>query len=338
MVSLKDIAAATGVSVATVSKALNDHNDIGDETKQKVRDVASKLGYVPNAAAKAMKTNRTYNIGVLFVDEANSGLTHDYFSNVLDSFKREVEKRGYDITFISNDRSRQGRTSYLNHARYRHFDGVIIACVKFDDPEVVELVNSDIPVVTIDYLYNDRMSVMSDNVSGMTDLVRYAIEKGHKKLAYIHGHDSAVTTARIKSFYKVLDDNGIDVPDEYIEESDYRDTHGAYEATKRLLELKNPPTCILYPDDYASFGGLRAINEKGLTIPKDISVMGYDGLRLARHMRPRLTSYRQDTDTIGKMAAKQLIGLIEKPKTTIIEQVVIPGCLFEGDTVKDINN
>ena len=101
MVSLKDIAKACQVSVATVSKALNDHNDISAETKERIRQVAKRHGYFPNSAAKALKTNRTYNIGVLFVDEARSGLTHNYFSHVLDSFKQTAEQQGYDMTFIN---------------------------------------------------------------------------------------------------------------------------------------------------------------------------------------------------------------------------------------------
>ena len=105
MVSLKDIAQKCGVSVATVSKALNGHSDIGEDTRKRVAEVAREMGYVPNAVAKALKTDRTYNIGVLFVDEAGSGLTHDYFSHVLDGFKRQVEEAGYDLTFISNNKN-----------------------------------------------------------------------------------------------------------------------------------------------------------------------------------------------------------------------------------------
>ena len=111
MVSLKDISKACGVSVATVSKALNDHSDISQETKKHVREVAEKLGYRPNAAAQALKTNRTNNIGVLFVDEANSGLTHDYFNHVLDSFKRKAEDSGFDITFINGAGNRLNNMS-----------------------------------------------------------------------------------------------------------------------------------------------------------------------------------------------------------------------------------
>ncbi|MBE5910582.1 LacI family DNA-binding transcriptional regulator [Pseudobutyrivibrio sp.] len=337
MVSLKDIAAECGVSIATVSKALNDHSDIGVETKNRIRKKANEMGYVPNAAAKSMKTNRTHNIGVLFMDDANSGLQHDFFAGVLESFKKAVEKEGYDITFISNDRTRPGRSSYLNHARYRRFDGVIIANVHFDDPEVIELVNSDIPVVTINHIYNDTTAILSDDVDGMTALVDFAIKNGHRKIAYIHGADSSVTKSRLITFNQKMEEYGIDIPEGYVEESPYRDMHGAYETTLKLLEREDIPTCILYPDDYASYGGIRAINEKGLKVPEDISIIGYDGIRVARHIRPRLTTYRQNTDEMGTQAARNLIDLIERPNTTLIKQVVIKGNLLEGDTLKKLD-
>ena len=171
MPSLKDLAKECGVSVATVSKALNDQPDIAPATRERIRAAARRMGYLPNAAARALKTNRTYNLGVLFVDEKQSGLTHEYFSAVLDSFKVEAEKRGYDITFINHNIS--GRSmSYLEHCHYRGVDGVVIACVNFYDPQVVELVNGDVPVVTIDHVFNNRMAILSDNVVGTKALVQ----------------------------------------------------------------------------------------------------------------------------------------------------------------------
>ena len=170
---MKDISRVCGVSIATVSKALNGHKDIGEATRTHIRQVAKQMGYFPNSAAKALKTNRTHNLGVLFSDDAESGLTHDYFAHVLDSFKNTAEEKGYDITFINNSSSRHQRMSYLEHARYRSFDGVVIACVNFDDPEVEELVKSDIPIVTIDHLFDNRSTIISDNVKGMRDLVAY---------------------------------------------------------------------------------------------------------------------------------------------------------------------
>ena len=102
MVSIKDIANRCGVSAATVSKALNGHQDIGEETRERIRRAADEMGYMTNAAARALKTNRTYNIGVLFVDQQSSGLAHEFFSSVLDSLRVEAEENGYDITFINS--------------------------------------------------------------------------------------------------------------------------------------------------------------------------------------------------------------------------------------------
>ena len=336
MVSLKDISAVCKVSVATVSKALNDQSDISEATKERVRKVARELGYFPNSAAKALKTNRTWNLGVLFVDEAQSGLTHDYFAHVLDSFKRTAEEKGYDITFINCCKTRKNRMSYLEHAKYRGFDGVVIACIDFNDPEVAELVKSKIPVVTIDHVFHNRITIISDNVRGMRELFTYVYEKGHRKIAYIHGADSAVTQARVASFYKTAQELGVEIPDEYVKEAAYRDTKETYRMTQELLELKDPPTCILFPDDRASFGGLNAIREAGLKIPEDISVAGYDGSLIGQQMDPKLTTYRQDTEAIGKSAAEELIHLIEQPKTTVIQQVVIEGHVIEGETVKEM--
>ena len=119
MVSMKDLAAACNVSIATVSKALNDQHDVSAKTKEMVRRKAKELGYFPNSAAKALKTNRSHNIGVLFVDEAQSGLTHDFFANVLDSFKRTIELQDYDLTLVNCSKEHHGSMTYLERARYR---------------------------------------------------------------------------------------------------------------------------------------------------------------------------------------------------------------------------
>ena len=338
MVSMKDISIACGVSVATVSKALNNHSDIGEETKTRIRQVAKEMGYYPNSAAKALKTNRTNNIGVLFSEEAYSGLTHDYFAFVLDSLKHTVEEKGYDITFVNACKTRINRMSYLDHCKYRGFDGIAIVCTDFYTPEVMELVRSNIPMVTLDHLFNNVCAVMSDNINGMQDLLTYIYKKGHRKVAYIHGADSAVTQSRLASFYRTAAQLGLEIPDEYICGAAYRDTEKTYTETIRLLELDNPPTCILYPDDFAAFGGINAIRERGLRIPEDISVAGYDGIRLARHIEPTLTTLWQDTKQLGQKAGEKLISLIENPKTTLIEQIIVEGRVYEGNSVADISH
>ena len=331
MVSMKDIAAKCGVSVATVSKALNGHSDISEETKKLISDAAREMGYFPNSSARALKTKRTYNLGVLFVDKGHSGLTHDYFSRVLDSFKRCAEEKGYDITFINA--SAQGNMTYLEHSRYRGVDGVVIACVEFQDQNVIDLINSDLPVVTIDHVFNNRISVVSDNIGGMHELLSYIYESGHRKIAYIYGDNTAVTQNRLSSYYNTLKSFGIDANDDYVMESTYRNPDRAAELTKKLLSLKDRPTCILYPDDYSCIGGLNAISEMGLSVPEDISVAGYDGIYVSQILDPSLTTYKQNTAEIGKIAAEQLIKLIEDPKSTLIDKFVVSGAVLPGKSV-----
>ena len=219
MVSMRDIADRCKVSVATVSKALNHHSDISEETRKRIQKAADEMGYYPNSAARALKTHRSYNIGVLLNDKANSGLTHEYFSAVLQGVKVEAESCGYDITFIN---THSKTMTYYEHCKYRNLDGVVIACTDFECEEVKEVVNGTIPTVTIDYVFNSCTSVSSDNVKGMRDLVRYVYEMGHRRIAYIHGEDdSEVTKQRLTSFYRTLEELGIEVPDEYVKSSEY---------------------------------------------------------------------------------------------------------------------
>lgn len=335
MSSLKDLAQECGVSVATVSKALNGQPDISEATRARVREAARRMGYVPNMAARSMKTNRTYNIGVLFVDEQQSGLAHEYFSAVLDSFKVRVEQLGYDITFIN--RNLGGRTmTYLEHCHYRGVDGAVIACVDFNDPQVIELVNSDVPVVTIDHVFNNRMAVLSDNVMGLSALVRTAYAQGHRRIAFIHGERTAVTENRLAGFYKSCDELGLEVPDAYVREGIYHDAARCAQETKALLALPQRPTCIIFPDDFSAMGGYNAIQQAGLHIPQDISVMGYDGIYLSRVVKPQLVTYQQNTAALGRTAAEKLIELIEHPRVTLPEQIRVSGRLLDGGSVRGL--
>ncbi len=333
MVSLKTIAERCGVSTATVSKALNDHKDISEATRKRVRQVADELGYFPNAAARALKTNRSYNIGVLFEEEAGRGLTHEYFSGVLNGLKKQAEKLGYDITFI-NTCFENRKMSYYDHCRYRNFEGVAIVCADFNEPDVVELMNSELPVVTIDYVHHNCTAVTSNNIQGIEELVKYIYSQGHRKIAYIHGQEgSTVTRDRLASFYRAVDELGLELPENYIRTANYLEIQGAAEQTKELLNLPNPPSCIIYPDDTSLIGGRNVIIKRGMKIPQDISVAGYDGTMMSQLLYPKLTTISQNTELIGEEAAKRLIGTIEKPKTTLVERVVIEGSLIPGQSV-----
>ena len=334
MIRLKDVAEKCGVSIATVSKALSDKKDIGDETKEYIKNVCAEMGYLPNSSARALKIKRSYNLGILLNEEDKSGLTHDYFLHIVEAFRLCAESHGYDITFISNGKG--GNMSYLERARYIGVDGVLVACADYSQNGIMDLIQSDMPTVTIDHSFDNCSSVVSDNITGMRDLINYIYKKGHRHIAYIYGNNTAVTQNRVASYYRGLEDKGIDAPDNYVRASVYRNPDKAYKITMELLDLNTRPTCIIYPDDYSCIGGINAIKERGLNIPEDVSVAGYDGVYISQILDPKLTTVRQDTTAIGRCAAEKLVALIESPKTSLIEKIVVEGQLLEGGSVGKI--
>ena len=337
MVSIKDIAAACGVSIATVSKALNDHKDVSESTRQTVQETAKKMGYFPNSQARALKTNRTYNLGVLFSERTNSGLTQNYFASVLDSFKKEAEAEGYDITFISGNIGERKMTPY-EHCMYRNVDGVVVVCVDdFVDMGTMSLFESKVPIVSIDHVPKGRLSVVSDNETGMRQLVEYIAGMGHTKIAYIYGDPSDVTSIRVRSFEETLRRLNINIRSEFLLQGRYHDTKVTEQLVKKVLSCSDRPTCIILPDDFAAIGAMNALEELGMSVPDDISIAGYDGIVLSQVLRPKLTTIRQDTGRLGAEAAKRLIALINKEITPNEPALVIKGELLEGASVRKID-
>ena len=337
VITVRDIAKKCGVSVSTVSKALNNYGDVGTETAEKIRRAAKEMHYVPNTAARQLKTNISHNIGVLFVDEMGSGLTHEYFAAILDAIKNEAEALGYDITFIGKNIG-GSQMSYLEHCRYRKCDGVIIANADFENPAVIELVKSEVPVVTIDYAFDSTSCVMSDNLTGCYKLTEYLIKKGHRKIAFIYGERTSVTNKRLVGFNRALKDYKITLPDEYLVQGRYHDPQRTRQITRQLMELADPPTAIMFPDDYSYLGGVIELEEMGLSIPQDVSAVAYDGIPMAEILRPRLTTWRQNAVEIGRLSAKKLVEKIEHSRTCVDEEIPVSGSLLEGTSVADVLN
>jgi len=159
---------------------------------------------------------------------------------------------------------------------------------------------------------------------------------GHRRIAYIQGNKSAVADRRLAGFCKACMNKGIEVDPALLLAGDYHNPEKTYEMTKELIAMSDRPTCIFMPDDYSSMGGFNAIKDSGLSVPEDISVVGYDGIAYSQLLTPKLTTYLQDTASIGSEAAKQLISLIENPQTTFTEVITIDGHLIEGSSVKKL--
>lgn len=333
-VTIKDVARSCGLSISTVSKVFNGYPDISEATRRQVTEAARDIGYKPNALARALKTNRSYNLGVLFVDDNISGLTHPFFAAVLNAFKLEAEHQGYDITFINHNIGTMEMT-YLEHCRYRNVDGVCLACVNFYSDEVAELAASDIPCVTIDHSYEGHPSIISDNLNGIRMLVDRAAALGHERIAYIHGQrNSLVTENRIKGFRQAMADHALAVPEGYLRAGRYDDADGESirENLAALMRLEERPTCVLLPDDAAYLVALEALRDHGLSAPEDVSLAGYDGVRSIQALHPRLTTVRQDSAAMGREAARHLINHLNHPNDPF-DSVLVPCELLAGETM-----
>ncbi len=282
-------------------------------------------------------SDKSYSLGILFEDEASNGLTHDFFAAVLNGFKKEAERCGYEITFINTHKDAPHRKTYLQRIQERQIEGVGIICTDIKDPEVLEVVGSDVPVVTIDEPLEGVISVLSDNAQGIKNLVYHIAGMGHTKIAYIHGNMNSVTQIRLQNFKEACEKLRIQVPDEYIRQSYFRDINKTAYETEALMRLPEPPTCIIFPDDYAAIGGINIIKAYGLVIPDDISVAAYDGIDIPSRYDPQITTVKQDMEGMGKVAAEKLITLIEAPdKITDFSDVMIETKLVEGHTIKQM--
>jgi len=277
--------------------------------------------------------NTFRSLGIIYKEESKKGLTHPFFSLVLDSFKAEAEALGYSICFI-NLLNISDDINWNDFCRNSMIEGLCIVCADFGAENIKTVSESSVPCVTVDHIYKHVPAVLSDNETGMTRLVEYAIGMGHKKIAFVHGHNnSLVTRTRIMQFQNVMGYHDLPIPPEYMREGLYDDVALTRRIVKELLSLKDRPTCILLPDDTSYFGAQDAAREMGLSIPDDISFAGYDGIPITQSLLPKLTTIRQNSETIGSTAARKLIDLIENPKTARRMPVIYPVELIEGGTV-----
>jgi len=308
----------SGVSIATVSRVLNDYDDVAAETRERVLKLARDLEYTPTAAARTLVTQRSRVIGVvLFTGEGHPDLQHPFFQEVLVGLKHRVGGSGYDLLLFANDVSENGTgaNSYLNRSRHHHVDAVALMGVDARDPEVQRLTSSNIPCVGVDLDVIGRRTgyVISDNDEGARLAVRHLHELGHTRIAVITG----MTTTRpgvdrLIGYRAELEALGLPYLDDYVREGDFYFPSG-YAGMQALLDLDEPPTAVFAASDVMAVGAIRAAQERGLRVPQDLAVVGFDDIQLAQLAHPALTTIRQDKVGLGAAAGDALLRMLERP-------------------------
>jgi len=302
-VTLKDIAKEAGVSVNTVSRALNNKPDINFETKNKILEIARRLGYTPNMLARSLRSKRTGTIGLVVADISNP-----FYGSLVKGIENEAREKGYSIILCDTDEEYEKEQEAIQTLVEKRVDGLLIAPVQTKDQDIVELKRQKIPFVLIgrhfDILETDY--VITDDVQGAFSATEYLIKKGHRRILFINGslHISSAKD-RLAGYKRALLENGVGYEDRLVR-SDVVRMEDGYRIMKEILNNKNNITAVFAYSDLVAFGVIKALRETNLKIPEDIAVVGYDDIEFASTLEPPLTTVCIPRHRLGKEAVRIL--------------------------------
>lgn len=306
--TIRDVAEQAGVSIATVSRVLNNRADVSVETRERVREVARSVGYTADAAARGLVTQRTQLVAVVVGDNAgHRDLSLLFFGKVMAAISRRLARAGYDSLLLQP----------LELGVHHRFDAAILIGIDASDPLVTDLWMRSLPYVGVDVRVGGRRNafVGSDHSAGVRLALAHLHELGHRRIAHIAGARNTVAGAdRIAAFQRETRRLGLELPDEYLREADFSSA-GGYRATSELLALDERPTAIVAASDLMALAALQAIRDAGLEPRRDVAVVGFDDLEAAALAHPPLTTIRQDREKLGTLAAERAMELIEHPDT-----------------------
>jgi LacI family transcriptional regulator len=308
MVTIKDVAREARVSVATVSRVLNDSGPVSEETRQRIHEVAGKLRYVPHGGARSLITSKTNTIGVLLPD-----LYGDFFSEVIRGMDDTAQRHGFHLLISRSYADRHGIETAMRAMRGR-VDGVVAMSPDLDAESLLN-VPSTMPVVLLCSVSrgNELDSLTIQNCRGARDMVRHLLSLGHRRIAIIKGSPRNYDAAeRLRGYKLALREEGIK-PDATLEREGGFTEQGGYAAAMSLLQLPDGPTAIFAANDSMAIGALSALRESGVRVPEDIAVAGFDDIPLARFMDPPLSSVHVPICELGANAVEMLLhGITHK--------------------------
>jgi LacI family transcriptional regulator, galactose operon repressor len=327
--TIKELARLSGVSVGTVSRALNGYTDVSSETRERVMRLAEELDYTPTAAARTLVTERSHVIGVfLETGEGHPDVRHPFFHEVLAGLKDMIGAAGFDLLLFASEQpgNGYGPHSYLKRARHHRVDGAVLMGVDTRDGEAERLLRSEIACVGVDVALEGRNngSVMSDNVAGGALATRHLAEIGHRRIATITGRiDTVPARDRLRGYQEEIQRQGFAYRDDYVAYGDYYVESGA-EAMARLLALPEPPTAVFAASDLMAVGALGAAGRAGASVPDDVALVGFDDILLAGLTQPPLTTLRQDKQGLGAAAGEALLALMEEEDGDAQAAITLP--------------
>ena len=312
-VTIKDIAKELGLSVSTVSKALNDYPDVAPETRQLVKEAARRMGYRPSAAARTLRTRKTNTIGLIFC-LMDRHLTDPYYLDLLSSIGEECSRHGFDLLLSACPDREQEHSAYERMVDGKRVDGIILTGTRHGDERIAYLKKRKFPFVALgrseedgDFPYVDV-----DGAKGVSDGVQHLLDQGYRHIGFIGLPPELICADhRLQGYKMALRRNDLSFNPRLVLHCDHLTQEAGYQAMQCLLELDEPPDAAFICSDEMALGAMRAVQERGLAVGRDFGIVGFDDIPMAAQVQPPLTSVRQPIYEVGTRLCRMLIKLIQ---------------------------
>lgn len=335
--NIRDIARLAGVGVSTVSRVINDHPDVKDETREKILKIIKESNYIPNNSARILKKNNTNNIGVLV-----KGVFNPFFAEMINIIGNRINEAGYTMILQQNDYATEDDVDNLiAFVKEKRLQGIICLGGNFLNINDESFKFLDIPVVltSVNTLSKESKSKFSsigiDNVLAAKASIQYLIDKGHRNIGILLGekNDVGISGLRLEGYRKALEENNIPYSEENVFIGDY-DYSGAYRVTKEIINNRKDITAIFSISDIMAVGAAKSVIDQGLQVGEDISIMGFDGMDISKYYNPGITTVKQPKKNMANNSIDLLLALLAKKEDH--KHIIFETKIIERESCKEV--
>lgn len=335
--NIRDIARLAGVGVSTVSRVINDHPDVKDETREKILKIIKESNYIPNNSARILKKNNTNNIGVLV-----KGVFNPFFAEMINIIGNRINEAGYTMILQQNDYATEDDVDNLiAFVKEKRLQGIICLGGNFLNINDESFQFLDIPVVltSVNTLSKESKSKFSsigiDNVLAAKASIQYLIDKGHRNIGILLGekNDVGISGLRLEGYRKALEENNIPYSEENVFIGDY-DYSGAYRVTKEIINNRKDITAIFSISDIMAVGAAKSVIDQGLQVGEDISIMGFDGMNISKYYNPGITTVKQPKKNMANNSIDLLLALLAKKEDH--KHIIFETKIIERESCKEV--
>lgn len=317
-ITIGELANLAGVSKTTVSRVINNKPDVDSGTRERILSLIEQYGFQPNAFAKAISMKQTNNIGLLIPHNAEYVFSNPFYTEVMRGVSTQADEQGYYLLICYAHEA-----NYLDIYKQKRVDGFILLSPGSFHKNIIEsLMVDNVPFVSTAKISSEpgMTFVDVDNFAGASMVMDYLFSLGHTRIAYIGKPTLQSSQDRFAAYKAALERHNISYNPELAMVSDTASTQTGYKSTLQLLQLDQPPTAIFLANDVMAIGGINAVHERGLRVPEDISIVGFDDIPLSSYTNPPLTTVHQPAFEKGVRAAQLLITMLEsqEPQSSVI--------------------